>query len=175
MVREKQCDAVMIYRLDRLVRSHADEIAVRALFRKANVDLVSVTEPRVTAAPQGASEEFMMDVLSAATQLERGLIAERVALSIHEKRRMRQSYTRYAPYGFDKHGKRLEVNAEEMAVIRRIFKWRERKRTFYWIAKTLNDTEVPTKTGKIGRWLPHGIAQIVWNPIYTKEAMKPTK
>lgn len=67
-------DVFMIYKLDRIARSLPDLLAILEEIRKAGAMVKSLTEPLDTTSAMGS---FVIQILGAVAQLERGIIRER--------------------------------------------------------------------------------------------------
>lgn len=74
-VRNKEFDAVMVWRLDRLGRSLKHLLQLIEEFSNRNVKFISLTEGFDTTTPQG---ELFFHIASAFAQFERKLIQERI-------------------------------------------------------------------------------------------------
>jgi len=74
-IRNKEFDAVMVWRLDRLGRSLKHLLQLIEEFKKKDVKFISLTEGFDTATPQG---ELFFSIAGAFAQFERKLIQERV-------------------------------------------------------------------------------------------------
>lgn len=67
-------DVLVVYRLDRVARSLRDLLAILDRIKAAGACIRSLTEPLDTTGPLGV---FMIQILGAFAQLERGIIRER--------------------------------------------------------------------------------------------------
>lgn len=74
-IRNKQFDAVLVWKLDRLGRSLKHLLQLIEEFRKKNVAFISLTEGFDTSTPQGT---FFFQIAGAFAQFERSLIQERI-------------------------------------------------------------------------------------------------
>ncbi|UEG45276.1 recombinase family protein [Paracidovorax citrulli] len=68
-------DVLVVYKLDRVARSLVDLLAILDRIKAAGAQVRSLNEPLDTTTPMGM---FMIQVLGAVAQLERGIIRERV-------------------------------------------------------------------------------------------------
>lgn len=64
----------MVYKLDRVARSLQDLLAILSEIKAAGATVQSLTEPLETTSSMGA---FMIQILGAVAELERGIIRER--------------------------------------------------------------------------------------------------
>lgn len=68
-------DVLVVYKLDRMARSLVDLLSIIDRIRAAGAEIRSLNEPLDTTSPLGI---FMLQMLGAIAQLERGMIRERV-------------------------------------------------------------------------------------------------
>jgi DNA invertase Pin-like site-specific DNA recombinase len=73
-IRQKEIDAVMVYKLDRLGRSTQHLLQVLSELRNKNIPFISITEGFDTNTPMG---RFGLSIMAALAQMERELISER--------------------------------------------------------------------------------------------------
>lgn len=74
-IRDKEFNAIMVWRLDRLGRSLKHLLQLIEEFKKKNVAFISLTEGFDTSTPQG---ELFFHIAGAFAQFERRLIQERI-------------------------------------------------------------------------------------------------
>jgi site-specific DNA recombinase len=93
-------------------------------------------------------------------ELERGLVSERTAAALHQKKARGEAYSRPI-LGFDREadGKRLVANRGEQRLIARIQAMREAGESLHQIANKLNVEGVATKRG--GIWHASTIKQLL--------------
>ena len=154
---DRDCDAVVFYRIDRLSREPAHHYAILASLREAGVHVDSVGLP-ADDTPEGA---FMWDLSAALAKLE----------SLRLGKRLRDMHRRLAtegrwsggivPYGWrraqDDRGSRLVLEPDEARWRRWIHEQYQRGWSCLRIARYLNDHGVPTRKG--GPWSDG----LVWN------------
>ncbi len=70
----KPGDVFTVYKLDRVARSLQDLLALLSEIKESGAEIKSLTEPLDTGSPMGV---FMIQILGAVAQLERGIIRER--------------------------------------------------------------------------------------------------
>lgn len=102
LLRLKEFDAVVVYRLDRLSRSQRDTMSlIQDYFLKNDVAFISVSETLDTTTPFGMA---MIGILAVFAELERATITERMQAGI--KRRVADGYWQtsgnYMPTGYDR-------------------------------------------------------------------------
>ena len=79
---DKSIDAVFIQDTDRLARNVNDHLTIKALLRKHNVELVSVSQPGITDSPEG---NFMDLVIAGVNQLQSQITARKTIKSLEQK------------------------------------------------------------------------------------------
>ena len=115
-VRNRQVEAVIVYKLDRLTRSVVDLNNIIILLDKKGVALVSLEESIDATTATG---RLMLNVLVSVSQWEREVIGERTKEAMSYLKENQRVYNGPV-YGFDARDGLLYPNAEEQAVIERI-------------------------------------------------------
>ena len=148
MVKGREVDAVIVYKLDRLTRSVRDLGALLELFDKAGVSLVSVSESLDT---RTAAGRLVLNVMGSVAQWEREAIAERTREALQAKR-ARGERTGNIPYGYRlaEDGTHLEQEPDEQRILRLIKRRRKAGLTLRAIASELNGRGIRTRKG--GEW-----------------------
>lgn len=157
-IRAGHVQVVIVAKLDRLTRSLRDMDALLTLFRRANVELASLSESLDTTTAGG---RLMLHLLVAVSQWEREIIAERTSQALQHKKAKREVYGP-TPYGWRRVGTKLEPEPAEQAVLRRTHALRRRGHSYRAIADRLNQDAVPTKT--TGRWHAMTVRRVLENP-----------
>ncbi|WP_018409671.1 recombinase family protein [Methylocystis rosea] len=118
LVRARQIDVVVVYKVDRLTRSLADFAKLVELFDECSVSFVSVTQSFNTTSSMG---RLTLNVLLSFAQFEREVIGERVRDKIAASKRKGIWVGGPVPLGYRSVDKKLEIVPEDAAVVRRIF------------------------------------------------------
>ena len=157
MVKGREVDAVIVYKLDRLTRSVRDLGALLELFDKSNVSLVSVSESLDTGTAAG---RLVLNVMGSVAQWEREAIAERTREALQAKR-ARGERTGNIPYGYQlaEDGTHLEQEPEEQRILRLIRRRRKDGLTLRAIADELNGRGIRTRKG--GEWKHQYVANLL--------------
>lgn len=146
MVKRKEIQAVIVYKLDRLTRSVADLSRLIETFVKCGVSLISVKDSLDT---QSAAGRMVINILGTISQWERETIAERTSDALGYKKSEGKKYTGIVPYGFRLEGQAYAEDAQEQEVIREIVRLRDEAGfSFQGIADYLNGVGTPTRKGK---------------------------
>src|SRR5215203_688095 len=170
--RAKKFETLLVYRLDRLGRSLLVIVDAHDRLQVAGASLRSATEPIDTSNPSG---RLIFQMLDSFAEYERETIGERTRAGLHRAYR-NGKHTGRVPYGYClDEDTRLEVVAEEAAIVREIISNVAEGSTLYGEAKRLNDLGVPSPgwrygTGerKPGRsWSVNTLSNIIHQPAYS--------
>ena len=120
-IENKNVDAVIVYKLDRLSRSQKDTLMlIEDQFLANNVDFISINENFDTSTPFGRA---MIGILSVFAQLEKDQITERFTMG--RIGRAKNGYYHgggYAPTGYDYVDGSLVVNEYEALQVKELYK-----------------------------------------------------
>lgn len=156
----KPFDVVLVYRLDRLVRSVIDLHEFLQLLERHDVKFKSATEAFDTTSATG---RLFITLIATLAQWERETIAERVHLGMMKKAEQGQRNGAPPPYGYDLIDGRLVLNEDEARWVKYIFN-RYQSVGAQAIAKELNKKGIRTKKGEL--WSDFSVRYVLRNPIY---------
>src|SRR5919199_727905 len=134
-VRAGRVRSVVVTKLDRISRSLADLLDLMKLFEQHAVKFVSLRDNIDTSGPVG---RFMLHILGAIAELERGITAERVAEDMKLRAKRGKWNGGLAPYGRRMEDGQLKVVPEEAAVLYCMRTLLLEKRSWRGVAKALN-------------------------------------
>lgn len=160
-IKNKKFDVVLVYRLDRFVRSVLDLHELLQLMDKYEVKFKSATEVFDTTSATG---RLFITMIATLAQWERETIAERVHMGMLKKAEQGQRNGAPAPYGYDLFEGNLIINQDESKWVKYIFS-RYGSVGSHSIAKELNKKGVLTKKGEV--WSDFSVRYILRNPIYS--------
>lgn len=167
MVKRKEIDAVIIFKLDRLTRSVSDLSNLIGTFAKYGVSLISVKDSLDT---HSAAGRMVINLLGTISQWERETIGERTADALGFKKSEGKKYTGIVPYGFQLEGQSYVEESKEQEVIREIVRLRDvTGLSFQGIADYLNGVGTPTRKGK--GW-NNGTIRDIYNGLVAGKRMK---
>ncbi len=149
---------MIVWKLDRLTRRTRHLLSlVEDLFLARGIELHSVSESLDTSSPAG---RFVLTLLGALAEMERGLISERTRGVLAWKRDQGLP-TSHAPLGFRSRGKRqrMEPVPAELETVRRILRLSREGESHHAIADRLNRAGARTKRG--GHWYPSTIRNVI--------------
>lgn len=164
LIRERKIDILLVYAYDRLARNRRKQAIVLYECEKAEVKLISITEP----SGGGLVGEFVRDALAFAAELEREKIRER-AIRGKRGRAVEKGLCSSPLYGYDYKDGVRETNPQHQ-VVQGMFRWLvEEQLTVYKIGRRLEEMGIPAPRGG-KRWHPSTIYGILTNPAYCGKA-----
>ncbi len=160
--RTRICDAIVVFKLDRMFRDAADCLNTVERWQRRGIALHVIDLGGNCIDTTSAAGRFMLVVLAGAAEMERNLTCERTRAAMAVKRARGQRIGS-VPYGFtlDTDGATLVPAEAEQAVIREITELRSASESPRRIAAILTKRGVPTKTGKSLRWTHQAVARIL--------------
>lgn len=159
-IERKQFDVVLVYRLDRLVRSVVDLHNVLKLLEKHDCKFKSATEMFDTTTAMG---RFFITLVGAMAEWERENLGERTMMGMNRRIEEGQRNGGNAPFGYDLVEGELVINEDEAKWVRFIFEQFEIKGRNV-IAKELNRNGVRSKKDSL--FNPSMVTYIAKNPVY---------
>ena len=111
-------DVVVVYKIDRLSRSLMDFSKLIEVFDRNGVTFVSVTQSFNTTTSMG---RLTLNILLSFAQFEREVTAERIRDKVKASRMKGMWMGGYVPLGYDVRDRKLVVNADEAAKVRKVF------------------------------------------------------
>ncbi|MCA8934970.1 MAG: recombinase family protein [Planctomycetes bacterium] len=156
LVRRRECDVVVVVKLDRMFRNATDALNTTNEFRRYGVDFASLTEDFDTSTAAG---KMFFSLIATFAEFERNLIGDRTREALASKRA--DGYrVGEIPLGYEADDDGLLVPVEdEQRIVDRILGLREQGYGYLRIAKQLNRDGVPAKKG--GKWYPKTIRGVL--------------
>ena len=152
-------------KLDRVSRSLADLLDLMRLFEEHGVKFISLRDNIDTAGPVG---RFMLHILGAIAELERGITAERVAEDMKLRAKRGKWNGGMAPFGRRFADGHLTTVAEEADLLHHIRKLLLQIRTWRGVAVSLNRAGYRTRgwesAERDGRVVRKGHEPAEWTP-----------
>ena len=162
LIGERRIDAVVTWKLDRLVRSMKHFVDFADLLDKAGVALISLTEQIDTSSAFG---RFNFRNIASVAELERELIAERSQLGRYRMAQQCRWPNPSPPLGYaldSKHN--ISKDVAEAKIVQQIFSWYNRRVPLTEMSRRLAERGV---RGRHGRPMSTGtIHALLRNPIY---------
>lgn len=176
-IKQGRIDVIIVYKIERLVRSIKDFYMLWDLFEAHNVTFVSATQQFDSSNAMG---KLMLNVLLSFAQFERENTSEKTRDKMKQRARLGKWHGGLFPFGYDynKESKKLVINKTESIAIRKSFSLLIEGRKPTEIANYLNAKGFRTKarpvTTKDGlkkiqgenRFNDDFIKKMISNPIY---------
>lgn len=158
-------NAVLVKDFDRLSRgSMMEQGIIIEAFRKSATKIIT---PEKTYDLENEFDEEYIDISAFFARKELKMITKRLHSGRMKSISDGNYISPYAPYGYDKKHKSLEVNEKESAVVRLIFDlYVNHGYGDARIAKYLTDHGIPSKHGR-ANWDKTTIRNMIRNPVYT--------
>lgn len=156
LVDEREADAVIVAKLDRLTRSVKDLCELLERFDRRGVALISVAESLDTSSAAG---RLVLNIMTAVSQWEREAIGERTRDALGHKRHQRERVGNIA-YGYRlaADGVHIEPDASEQTALARI-RQLQSSLSLRAIAHELNLTGLRTRRGSL--WRHEYVARVI--------------
>lgn len=162
LCRDGRIDVIVVWKLDRLVRSLRDLMNTHNELSQLGVSIHSVTEQFDTSSPFG---RFNFRNIASAAELERELIAERARMGKVAQAIKGRWPTQVPPYGYRlTEDRSLEIEAPEREVLLRIFEEAAAGVPYTEIARSLSEASIYTRDGL--SFSPRILLKTTTNPIY---------
>ena len=159
LVETGAADVLVVWKLDRFVRSVAHFGKLWPRLQDADASFVSVTEAFDTTTAMGRA---MLQIAVVFAELESAFKSERIG-EWHEERRIAgRQPTGPRPYGYRRTGDGFVLDTKEAKTIRTAAARIGDGDSLRSIVATLNDAGTPTSTGK--RWSNRGLRHILTSP-----------
>lgn len=152
---------IVSVKIDRIARNLKNLLELIETLTAANVGLVCVAEQFDTSTSQG---RFMLQILGAVGELERGMITDRVMGGKLEKARQGGYNGSKCPLGYNYTNNVFTIDTTESSTITRIFTEFCNGRSMAHIAATLNADGIATKNG--GAWYTSTVKYVLTNGVY---------
>ena len=159
-------DVIVVYKIDRLSRALMDFSKLVELFDRHSVTFVSVTQSFNTTTSMG---RLTLNILLSFAQFEREVTAERIRDKVAASRKKGMWMGGYVPLGYDVVDRKLIVNEDEAAQVRRIFERFVELGSATVLARELRREEARNKQGTL---IDKGyLYRLLKNRVYRGEAV----
>ncbi len=170
-IKKKNIQVVVVYKIDRLTRSHKDFYSLLEVFNQNGVTFVSTTQHFDTTSSAG---RLLLHIMLEFAQFEREMAQERT----YDKRLAMARKGMYCggrvPLGYDSKKKQLHINPEEAKIVRLCFELYPKLGSMGSVSKKLNEMGYRTKKfyikGKRGggstKFDKKKVSNILANPLY---------
>lgn len=168
----KKIDVVVVYKVDRLTRSLADFAKIVEQFDSKNISFVSVTQQFNTTSSMG---RLTLNVLLSFAQFEREVTGERIRDKIALSKKKGIWMGGPLALGYDVQDRKLIINEQEAAVVRKIFQRYLELGCVRLLEKELKDCGIRSKARKqesrkiAGFMARGGLYKLLRNRLYLGE------
>ena len=170
-VRSKKIDVIIVYKIDRLTRSLADFAKMVEVLDEANASFVSITQSFNTTTSMG---RLTLNVLLSFAQFEREVTGERIRDKIAASKKKGMWMGGTVPLGYDVKNRKLVINDDEAAIVRRIFNRYLTLGSIDAVRHDLNREGITTKVTQLANGRTRGgvafgrggIAHVLHNRVY---------
>jgi DNA invertase Pin-like site-specific DNA recombinase len=177
MIEAGEVKIVLIYKLERVLRSTDEWVPFRAFLKKHGCRLESATEDLSENTPSGRLKN---NLLMSVAEYERLNTAEKTRSKMLQQAKRGLWNGGYVPYGYayDKNTQALQPHPEQAAVVRKIFEQAARLVSLTDLANELNAAGLRTKVRELqrrdgttetvggSRFRSDGLRLLIRNPIY---------
>lgn len=156
-----EASALLIFKLDRFARDLQSGLAIAQELERRKITLISICDYIDMSTAQG---RFLFSLQLSMAAFERETTAERTSRALQWKMKNGERVSHRLPYGQKAHPDdpaKTVPCPREIAVIERMKKLHEDGQSLSAIARILNQDEVPTKLGKIGKWSHKTVSRIL--------------
>ena len=159
--KEHPYDVILVWKFSRFARNQEESIVYKALLKKNNVDVISISEPLVDG-PFGTLIERIIEWMDEYYSIR---LSGEVKRGMQEKI-LKSGYVSTAPYGYDhKRGEVPAINEAEAKIVQCIYeKYAYEGQSFRSIAEWLNEHGYTTKRGS--QFDNRRVNYILNNPFY---------
>ena len=175
-MRAGHISAVLVTKLDRISRSLHDLLELMALFEDRGVKFVSLRDNIDTSGPVG---RFILHILGAIAELERGITAERVAEDMKLRARRGKWNGGMTPYGRRMVEGQLHIMPEEAALLHRMRQLLLEKHSWRGVTVALNREGSRTRgwepVASNGRVVRKGKPATEWTAVSVKRVLLHSK
>lgn len=162
LAKSKECpfDVILVWKYSRFARNQEESIVYKSLLKRNNIEVISISEPIIDG-PFGSLIERIIEWMDEyySIRLSGEVIRGMTENALRGKRQTRP------PFGYTLKDKELIVEGENRSHVVFIFEnYAYHNKSFYGIAKELNNRGVVTKNGL--PFTSRSIKYILDNPIY---------
>jgi|TARA_Y100000310_G_scaffold98292_1_gene96120 site-specific DNA recombinase len=118
LVENGQCDTVVVFKIDRLMRSFTEGVVFLKYLLDNEVNIMSVSEEIRTDTVSG---RFLLNILLSMSEMERDTIVQRMNVGKIEKFNEKKKVSGRICYGYKKHNDEIVIDDEESKIVKYIF------------------------------------------------------
>ena len=185
-VKEQKVNCIIVKDLSRFARNYLEAgDYLEKIFPFIGVRFIAVNDQFDSEGKIFKEKDLITEVKNIANDYYSKDISKKIMASFHTKKGQGQFIGNMAPYGYILRKNRFVIDEPAAAVVRRIFSMRMQGKSFYEIAKVLNQEEIPSPSRYAGErgvkkykgcdhilWQPQAVSRIIYNRVYVGDLVQ---
>ena len=185
-VKEQKVNCIIVKDLSRFARNYLEAgDYLEKIFPFLGVRFIAVNDQFDSEGKIFKEKDLITEVKNIANDYYSKDISKKIMASFHTKKGQGQFIGNMAPYGYILRKNRFVIDEPAAAVVRRIFSMRMQGKSFYEIAKVLNQEEIPSPSRYAGErgvkkykgcdhilWQPQAVSRIIYNRVYVGDLVQ---
>lgn len=185
-VKEQKVNCIIVKDLSRFARNYLEAgDYLEKIFPFLGVRFIAVNDQFDSEGKIFKEKDLITEVKNIANDYYSKDISKKIMASFHTKKGQGQFIGSMAPYGYTLRENRFVIDEPAAAVVRRIFSMRMQGKSFYEIAKVLNQEEIPSPSRYAGErgvkkykgcdhilWQPQAVSRIIYNRVYVGDLVQ---
>lgn len=185
-IKEQKVNCIIVKDLSRFARNYLEAgDYLEKIFPFLGVRFIAVNDQFDSEGKIFKEKDLITEVKNIANDYYSKDISKKIMASFHTKKGQGQFIGNMAPYGYILRENRFVIDEPAAAVVRRIFSMRMQGKSFYEIAKVLNQEEIPSPSRYAGErgvkkykgcdhilWQPQAVSRIIYNRVYVGDLVQ---
>ena len=185
-VKKQKVNCIIVKDLSRFARNYLEAgDYLEKIFPFLGVRFIAVNDQFDSEGKIFKEKDLITEVKNIANDYYSKDISKKIMASFHTKKGQGQFIGNMAPYGYILQENHFVIDEPAAAVVRRIFSMRMQGKSFYEIAKVLNQEEIPSPSRYAGErgvkkykgcdhilWQPQAVSRIIYNRVYVGELVQ---
>lgn len=185
-IKEQKVNCIIVKDLSRFARNYLEAgDYLEKIFPFLGVRFIAVNDQFDSEGKIFKEKDLITEVKNIANDYYSKDISKKIMASFHTKKGQGQFIGSMAPYGYILQENRFVIDEPAAAVVRRIFSMRMQGKSFYEIAKVLNQEEIPSPSRYAGErgvkkykgcahilWQPQAVSRILYNRVYVGDLVQ---
>lgn len=185
-VKEQKVNCIIVKDLSRFARNYLEAgDYLEKIFPFLGVRFIAVNDQFDSEGKIFKEKDLITEVKNIANDYYSKDISKKIMASFHTKKGQGQFIGNMAPYGYILQENHFVIDEPAAAVVRRIFSMRMQGKSFYEIAKVLNQEEIPSPSRYAGErgvkkykgcdhilWQPQAVSRILYNRVYVGDLVQ---
>lgn len=120
LIESKSINQLVCWKLDRLSRKVIDGLTFIEELNKKDIGISILDMKGETIDTNTATGKFFLTIMLSLNEMERGIVSERTSSVLQNKKMNLEVYSKNAPYGFKKKGKKLVPVVTQLDKVRKV-------------------------------------------------------